>query len=166
VTGLDGAALDGGLADTATAARWLDDGVAPSGMRGRAFTSRSVHGFDLVFAAPKSVSLLRALTDDIGEKVMANAHIKAVHAAMTYLHQHAGYTRVHNPVTGEKELQRLPGLVSIVYQRRRQRLRAWLAERRIGRSSRTGGRSALNWHGRQPRLLHGRRHPPERKPST
>ena len=35
---------------------------------------------------------------------------------MTYLHDHAGYTRVHNPVTGMKDLQRLPGLVGIAYQ--------------------------------------------------
>ena len=75
-----------------------------------------MHGFDLVFAAPKSVSLLRALTDRVGEKVMQAAHLKAVQAAMTYLHQHAGYTRVHNPLTGNKDLQRLPGLVAIAYQ--------------------------------------------------
>jgi conjugative relaxase-like TrwC/TraI family protein len=115
-TGLDGAALDGGFADTATAAAWLDDGIAPNGTHGRAFTTTSVHGFDLVFAAPKSVSLLRALTDDVAEKVMAIAHTRAVEAAMTYVHQHAGYTRVHNPLTGEKDLQRLPGLVAIAYQ--------------------------------------------------
>ena len=35
---------------------------------------------------------------------------------MEYLHRHAGYTRVHNPVTGKKDLQRLPGLVAIAYQ--------------------------------------------------
>ena len=35
---------------------------------------------------------------------------------MAYLHQHAGYTRVHNPLTGNKDLQRLPGLVGIAYQ--------------------------------------------------
>jgi conjugative relaxase-like TrwC/TraI family protein len=115
-TGLDGAALDGGVADTATAATWLDDGVAPNGTRGRVFSKTSVHGFDLVFAAPKSVSLLRALTDDVAEKAMANAHAMAITAAMVYLHQHAGYTRVHNRVTGEKDLQRLPGLVAIAYQ--------------------------------------------------
>ena len=115
-TGLDGAALDGGFADTDTAASWLDDGIAPNGASGRAFTKESVHGFDLVFAAPKSVSLLRAMTDDVAEKVLLNAHNKAVKAAMTYLHQHAGYTRVHNPLTGQKDLQRLPGLVAIAYQ--------------------------------------------------
>ena len=75
-----------------------------------------MHGFDLTFAAPKSVSLLRALTDDIGEKAMQAAHVRAITAAMTYLHQHAGYTRVHNPLTGTKDLQRLPGLVAIAYQ--------------------------------------------------
>jgi conjugative relaxase-like TrwC/TraI family protein len=116
LSGLDGAALDGGAAATAAAARWLDDGVAPNGSSGRAFTKDSVHGFDLVFAAPKSVSLLRALTDDMAEKVVAQAHLAAVHAALSYLHQHAGYTRVHNPVTGDKDLQRLPGLVGIAYQ--------------------------------------------------
>ena len=83
---------------------------------GREFTDKSVHGFDLTFAAPKSVSLLRALTDDIAEKVLATAHTKAVHAAMAYLHDHAGYTRVYNRVTGNRDLQRLPGLVAIAYQ--------------------------------------------------
>jgi len=116
LTGLDAAALHGGFADTAVAARWLDDGIAPNGASGRGYTTGSVHGFDLTFAAPKSVSLLRALTDDIGEKTMLAAHQKGIDAAMTYLHQHAGYTRVHNPLTGRKDLQRLPGLVGIAYQ--------------------------------------------------
>jgi len=116
LTGLDGAGLQGGFVDTAVAARWLDNGIAPNGASGRAFIAGSVHGFDLTFAAPKSVSLLRALTDDIGEKVMATAHQKGIDAAMAYLHEHAGYTRVHNPVTGYKDLQRLPGLVGIAYQ--------------------------------------------------
>ncbi|AQA07225.1 AAA family ATPase (plasmid) [Mycobacterium sp. MS1601] len=115
-TGLDGAALDGGFADTGVAERWLDDGVTPNGEAGRAFGTNGVHGFDLMFAAPKSVSLLRSLTDDVAEKVMQNAHVKAVEAAMTYLHEHAGYTRVHNPLTSNKDLQRLPGLVAIAYQ--------------------------------------------------
>jgi hypothetical protein len=116
LTGLDGAALAGGFADTDVAARWLDDGIAPNGAGGRVFTKESVHGFDLTFAAPKSVSLLRALAPlhgpaDVTEKTLQNAHQKAVEAAMTYLHQHAGYTRVHNPRTGNKDLERLPGLV-------------------------------------------------------
>ena len=116
LTGLDGAALHGGFVDTKVAARWLDDGIAPNGASGRVFTTGSVHGFDLTFAAPKSVSLLRALTDDIGEKAMLAAHQKGIDAAMTYLYEHAGYTRVHNPATGRKDLQRLPGLVGIAYQ--------------------------------------------------
>jgi conjugative relaxase-like TrwC/TraI family protein len=114
--GLDGAALAGGAVDTAVAEAWLDDGIAPNGEQGRAFTARSVHGFDLTFAAPKSVSLVRALTDEVAEKVLAAAHEKAIQAAMAYLHEHAGYTRVHNPVTGMKDLQRLPGLVGMAYQ--------------------------------------------------
>ena len=49
-------ALHGGFVDTAVAARWLDDGIAPKGASGRAFTEKSMHGFDLTFAAPRSVS--------------------------------------------------------------------------------------------------------------
>lgn len=113
LTGLSPAAVAGGFADGESATAWLDDGIAPNGVRGRSFMKRSVHGFDLTFAAPKSVSLLRALTSDVNEKVVAEAHVRAVHAAIEYLHQHAGYTRVHNPLTGHKDLQRLPGLVAI-----------------------------------------------------
>src|SRR5271166_2322950 len=116
LVGLDGRTADGGSADPEVVQRWLDDGIAPNGKAGRAFTTGSVHGFDLTFAAPKSVSLLRALTDDIGEKAMLAAHHKGIDAAMNYLYEHAGYTRVHNPVTGRKDLQRLPGLVGIAYQ--------------------------------------------------
>ena len=116
LVGLDGRAADGGLADPQVVQRWLDNGIAPNGEIGRAFAKTGVHGFDLTFAAPKSVSLLRVLADDVGEKVMQAAHLRAVHAAMTYLHQHAGYTRIHNPLTGTKDLQRLPGLVAIAYQ--------------------------------------------------
>ena len=116
LVGLDGRAVDGGTADPNVVQRWLDDGIAPNGAAGRAFTKGSVHGFDLTFAAPKSVSLLRALTTEVNDKAVCEAHRRAVTAAMTYLHQHAGYTRVHNPVTGMKDLQRLPGLVAIAYQ--------------------------------------------------
>lgn len=62
------------------------------------------------------MSLIRALTDDVAEKVLQAAHLRAVEAAMTYLHQHAGYTRIHNPLTGTKDLQRLPGLAATAYQ--------------------------------------------------
>ena len=74
----DGAALHGGFVDTTVAARWLDDGIAPNGGRGRAFTKESVHGFDLTFAAPKSVSLVRALSIEINEKVIAEGHARAL----------------------------------------------------------------------------------------
>ena len=54
---------------------------------------------------------------------MQAAHVRAVDAAMTYLHEHAGYTRVHNPLTGTKDLERLPGLVAIAYQHETSRCR-------------------------------------------
>ncbi len=99
-------------------ARWLDDGVAPNGAQGRAFGQRGVHGFDLTFCAPKSVSLVRALRgdDEVLSKAIADAHATAIAEAMEYLTAHAGYTRIHNPHTGEKDLVRLPGLAAIAYQ--------------------------------------------------
>ncbi|MEZ0350159.1 MobF family relaxase [Mycobacterium sp. pR1184] len=117
LVGLSDAQRAGGEADSAVVARWLDDGVAPSGARGRGFGTRGVHGFDLTFAAPKSVSLVRALKgNDVAQKAFAAAHSAALGEAMEYLAAHAGYTRVHNPVTGEKDLVRLPGLVAVAYQ--------------------------------------------------
>ena len=53
LVGLDGAAIDGGFADTEVAGRWLDDGIAPNGTAGRAFVKESVHGFDLTSLRPK-----------------------------------------------------------------------------------------------------------------
>ena len=107
----------GGDADAELVARWLDDGITPNGAHGRAFGERGVHGFDLTFCAPKSVSLVRALrTDDVVAKAIADAHTTALSEAMEYLAAHAGYTRVHNPHTGEKDLVRLPGLVAVAYQ--------------------------------------------------
>jgi conjugative relaxase-like TrwC/TraI family protein len=117
LTGLTDGQRAGGEADSAVVERWLDDGVSPNGARGRAFGARGVHGFDLTFAAPKSVSLIRALRgDDVSIKATADAHATALAEAIEYLGAHAGYTRVHNPITQEKDLVRLPGLVAIAYQ--------------------------------------------------
>lgn len=117
LVGLTDAQRAGGDADAAVVARWLDDGVTPNGAHGRAFGERGVHGFDLTFCAPKSVSLVRALrTDDVVSKAIADAHTTALSEAMEYLTAHAGYTRVHNPHTGEKDLVRLPGLAAVAYQ--------------------------------------------------
>jgi conjugative relaxase-like TrwC/TraI family protein len=117
LVGLTDTQRAGGEADAVVVARWLDDGVAPSGARGRALGARGVHGFDLTFCAPKSVSLLRALrADEVGAKALAAAHAAALAEAMEYLAAHAGYTRAHNGVTGEKDLVRLPGLVAVAYQ--------------------------------------------------
>ena len=117
LVGLTDAERAGGDADAELVARWLDDGITPNGAHGRAFGQRGVHGFDLTFCAPKSVSLVRALrTDDVVAKAIADAHITALSEAMEYLAVHAGYTRIHNPTTGETDLVRLPGLVAIAYQ--------------------------------------------------
>lgn len=106
----------GGLADLDTVARWMDEGIAPNGARGRAFGPNDNHGFDLTFCAPKSLSLLRAFGGDVIQKAVLDAHNAGVKEALEYMYQHAGYTRVHNNVTGKKDLQRLPGLVAAAYQ--------------------------------------------------
>jgi TrwC relaxase len=103
LVGLSDIQRAGGQADAKVVARWLDDGIAPNGAHGRAFGQRGVHGFDLMFAAPKSVSLARALRpDDVVSKAITDAHTTALSEAMEYLAVHAGYTRVHNPHTGKR----------------------------------------------------------------
>lgn len=114
--GLGASERAGGDADPDVVARWLDEGVAPSGECGRAHGKGGVHGFDLTFCAPKSVSLVRVFGGDVGDKAVTAAHQTAITEALEYLAAHAGYTRVHNPVTGEKDLQKLPGLVAAAYQ--------------------------------------------------
>ena len=117
LVGLSDSQRAGGDADAQLVASWLDDGITPNGRQGRAFGERGVHGFDLTFCAPKSVSLLRALrTDEVMAKAIADAHTTALSEAMEYLAAHAGYTRVHNNCSGEKDLVRLPGLAAIAYQ--------------------------------------------------
>ncbi|MFV8314876.1 MobF family relaxase [Mycobacterium sp. 23] len=116
LVGLSEADRVGGPADSAVVARWFDAGVAPNGARGRKFSASDNHGFDLTFCAPKSVSLLRAFGTDVTRKAVVDAHAVAVSEALEYLHAHAGYTRVHNKVTGKKDLLRLPGLVAVAYQ--------------------------------------------------
>lgn len=61
-------------------------------------TGGTVRGFDLMTAAPKSVSLLWSLSNDATSAVVEQAHQAASETALEYLAEHAGYTR-----------QRLPG---------------------------------------------------------
>ncbi|WP_193604122.1 MobF family relaxase [Mycobacteroides abscessus] len=114
---LTGVGRNGESANLDEVTRWLNDGESPCGATGRAFGKRaSVHGYDLTFCAPKSVSLMRALGDDVTAKAVADAHAVAIAEAMEYLAEHGGYTRVHNPRTGEKDLVRLPGIVAANFQ--------------------------------------------------
>ncbi len=61
---------------------------------GRSFGESSVRGFDATFSAPKSVSVLWALTPDpwVRAEVLA-AHDHAVEAAMAWFQTHGGVTR-------------------------------------------------------------------------
>jgi len=74
---------------------WFNKAIAPSGVKlGRAPKGSGVPGFDLTFCAPKSVSMLWGLTDDAAvRRAVDDAHAEAVGKALSYLSEHAGYTR-------------------------------------------------------------------------
>ncbi len=75
-------------------------------------------GFDLTFRAPKSVSLLWALTPpEIGEEVRA-AHDRAVQTALTYLQRHALATRRG---AGGTEIVDVDGAVAAAFRHRTSR---------------------------------------------
>lgn len=105
----------GSEADMAVIERWLDDGIAPNGASGRAFATNDNHGYDMTISVPKSVSLLYAFGDDESRrKVLAEVR-EAAQAGLDYLANNAAYTRVHNKVTGQKDFQKLPGLVAATF---------------------------------------------------
>jgi hypothetical protein len=54
LVGLTDTQRAGGEADGVVVARWLDDGVAPNGARGRTLGAHGVHGFDLRSAHPRA----------------------------------------------------------------------------------------------------------------
>ena len=108
-TGLDGAALDGGFADTGTAAAWLDDGDRPE--RGdRAGVHREERArFRFDVRRPQERVPAAGPDRRRRRKSAGRRPHQGRHAAMAYLHQHAGYTRVHNPLTGNKDLATAAG---------------------------------------------------------
>ena len=67
---------------------------AMGGQLGRGFGAKSARAFDATFSAPKSVSVLWALSPDaaVRAEVLA-AHDAAVVAALDWLEQHGGVTR-------------------------------------------------------------------------
>lgn len=77
-----------------------------------------VAGYDLVFSAPKSVSLLYALGSEEVQRAVAHAHAAAWHAALSYLEDEACVTRRgRNGVTREHA----EGFVAAAYQHRTNR---------------------------------------------
>ena len=67
-------------------------GQSPNGGPPTVFKSR-VPGFDLTFAAPKSVSVLYALGDPLVESVVVAAHDRAVDTALAWLEREACFVR-------------------------------------------------------------------------
>src|SRR6478752_3938637 len=67
-------------------------GQSPNGGPPAVFKGR-VPGFDLTFAAPKSVSVLYGLGDPLVESVLVAAHDKAVDTALAWLEREASFVR-------------------------------------------------------------------------
>lgn len=60
---------------------------------GKRWATSKLPGFDLTFSAPKSVSVLWALGDDLLREQMRDAHDRAVDAALGYLERTASHAR-------------------------------------------------------------------------
>ena len=104
--------------------KWFNRALAPSGNKlGRRPGASGVPGFDLTFCAPKSVSLVWGLSEskDVREAV-DQAHARAVSTALSYLSEHAGYTRkasAHDPQ--EMIIDRVEALSGAKYEHRTSR---------------------------------------------
>ncbi len=83
-------------------------GQSPNGGPPTVFKGR-VPGFDLTFAAPKSVSVLYALGDPLVESVVVAAHDRAVDAALAWLEREACFVRrgSNNRASRERRVGRL-----------------------------------------------------------
>ncbi|MDP8932528.1 MAG: relaxase domain-containing protein, partial [Actinomycetota bacterium] len=90
--GLDGVGLDGHV-EAEQLRRVLAGGHPLTGERLASHPARRIPGFDLTFRAPKSVSLVWALSDREVADSVAAAHDAAVDAAIGYLERAAGFTR-------------------------------------------------------------------------
>lgn len=84
----------------------LVDRIGPKGK-----LIRAVAGFGATFSAPKSVSILWALTGDAG---VVEAHDVAVRAALHYVERHGATTRVR--VHGRRQFPDAEGLTMAVFQ--------------------------------------------------
>lgn len=116
---------NGETVDGKTVHDWFDNALAPRGVKlGRAPGSDGVPGFDLTFCAPKSVSLLWGLGDDLELRLLIDqAHQEAVSEALDYVSEHAGYTRRQDPTVSEKRLmiEKLRGISGVKYEHRTSR---------------------------------------------
>ena len=70
-------------------------------------------GWDLTFSAPKSVSILWARADEEIRKAIQAAQQTAVEQALTFIEEHAAYTRRGK---GGKTLERTTGLIAATFE--------------------------------------------------
>ncbi|MDQ6806995.1 MAG: relaxase domain-containing protein, partial [Actinomycetota bacterium] len=91
------------------ALRAMWSGANPSDARALAEHACSVSAFDLLFAAPKSVSVAHAMADGETREAIASAHGEAVREGLGYLEGNAALVR--RRVEGELVAQRADGLL-------------------------------------------------------
>lgn len=89
--------LEDGSAINAETFHNLHAGISPGGVRlgqhNNAVCTTRVGGYDLTFSAPKSVSILWAVSDDDVRMAIEQAQEAATRAALNVLQEHAGYAR-------------------------------------------------------------------------
>ena len=102
---------------------WFNRALAPSGEKlGRAPKSSGVPGFDLTFCAPKSVSVVWGFGGESVRQVVDSAHAQAVSEALSYLCEHAGYTRRADDFDrGLMVIDRVEALSGVKYEHRTSR---------------------------------------------
>jgi conjugative relaxase-like TrwC/TraI family protein len=79
---------------------------------------RRIPGFDLTFSAPKSVSLLWALSDPATRRVVRECHERAVAAALDYVEREAAFVRRG---AGGAEVSHARGLIAAAFPHRSSR---------------------------------------------
>jgi conjugative relaxase-like TrwC/TraI family protein len=79
---------------------------------GRRYGETSVRGFDVTASAPKSVSVLFAVSDDVVRRQVADAHDAAVRAMVGWIERHA-HTRLR--IGGDVAVVDAHGLVAAAF---------------------------------------------------
>ena len=117
LVGLSDEQRAGGVADLDAVARWLDDRIAPNGASGRRFAEQHNHSFDLTFARRSRCRCCGRWTPRGGVQGGGLRRTRRGSRRRWSICTATPATRgCTTPVTGMKDLPRLPGLIAAAYQ--------------------------------------------------